>query len=139
MAVRAVARNIILSRELGDLGHFFYAIVVLEAQVAYAVARRRRHGFLASGAALVLRSVPVRAVIGAGPSSCRVYAAGSGSALRGVTNLRQAHSLCADKKRLRPSTEYCWSCHTRNIKTLAISERWAPSRVRQKAGVWQEL
>jgi hypothetical protein len=64
---------------------------------------------------------------------CRVLRQCSG----GLTNLRQAHSLSAYKKQMRPSTEYCWSCHRRNIKTLAISECWAPSRVRQKAGVWQ--
>ena len=44
------------------------SVVVLQIKVGDAVARRGRHGFLASGAALVLRFVLVEAVIGAGPS-----------------------------------------------------------------------
>ena len=87
VAVRAIAWNIILARELGDLAHLLDAIVILETWVGDAVARRRGHGFLASGAALALRSVPARAVIVAGPSE----AACSGSAL-GVFFSRQAHT-----------------------------------------------
>ena len=81
MAVRAVAGDVVLPRELGDLGHFFYAIVVVEIQVGDAVARRGRHGFLASGAALALRSGQVRLLSVRAHGSCRFYAAGSGSAL----------------------------------------------------------
>ena len=43
VAVRAVAWNIILARELRDLAHLFDGVVVIEVQLGDAVARRRRH------------------------------------------------------------------------------------------------
>ena len=100
MAVRAVAGDVVLSGELGDFGHLFDAVVVFETEVGDAVARRRRHGFLASGVALVLRSVPVRAVIDAGPSE----AACSGSAL-GVFFSRQVLTASELANALSPSNE----------------------------------
>ena len=57
VAVRAVAGDVVLARELGDLAHLLDGVVVLQIKVGDAVARRGRHGFLASGAALVLRFV----------------------------------------------------------------------------------
>ena len=76
VAVRAIAGDVVLSGEFRDLAHFFYGVVVVEIEVGDAVARRRRHGFLASGAALALRSVLVR------PLSVRTHPAAASCVLR---------------------------------------------------------